>query len=99
MNEKWNRTYKSTQKKSRHNDILRRECKNKLGGEFTTLQYLYALTSTIEAMAIETGDASPLESNGENSDVTLDQGPLYCFCLQVRLICRAITEDCIQIFT
>ena len=30
---------------------------NKLeGGEFTTLQYLYALTRTIETTAIETGD-------------------------------------------
>ena len=53
-------------------------------GEFTTLQYLYALARTIETMAIETGDASSSESNEENSDVTLDQGPLCCVCLQVR---------------
>ena len=36
-------------KKDRDNDLLRRECKNKLeGGEFTPLQYLYALTHNIE---------------------------------------------------
>ena len=78
-------TTRPRKKQSRDNDILRRECKNMLeGGEFTTLQYLYALTRTIETIAIETGDASSSESNEENSDVTLDQGPLCCVCLQVR---------------
>lgn len=54
------------------------------GVKFTTLQYLYPLTRTIETMAIETCDASSTDSNEDNRDVTLDQGPLCCVCLQAR---------------
>ena len=74
-------------KKDRDNDMQRRECKNKLeGGEFTPLQYLFALTHTIEPITIETSDMSSSDSNEDNSDVILesDQRHLCCVCLEVR---------------
>ena len=65
--------------------MQRRECKNKLeGGEFTPLQYLYALTHTIEPITIQTSELSSSDNNKDNSDVILDQRPLCCACLEVR---------------
>ena len=70
-------------RRDRDNDLLRRECQIKLEGEITQLQYLYALTCTIDHTITHNSHMSSSYSN-VNSDFIPDQSTLCCVCFQRR---------------